>query len=180
MAHGRNKQDSPLDTANRNEKGGDEQQDWMVTAPCEHAKSQYGQQESFRANGDSPKEKRATSRKVRYMEDIAPRVAQSRFLRKNKKARERKNSEDEHQAAENPEVDAKAGDEEPENVDEKGIIRGEGDDIDAVPLSDGAPNAFRGAVVGRVEHADFVVPAWCMSVGEDDTAEDGDRHGKHE
>lgn len=60
------------------------------------------------------------------------------------------------------------------------IVGGKRNGVDGIPLGNGMPNSRGRAVVGWVNHADFVIPAWSVLVGEDDSTENEEADSEHE
>ena len=60
------------------------------------------------------------------------------------------------------------------------IVGGKGYGVDGIPLGDGMPNTCGHTVIGWVHHANFVVPAGCVLVGEDDGPQNKKGNGHHE
>lgn len=87
--------------------------------------------------------------------------------------------EQEHGTTENPKFYPEAGNQESKYVDEKRIVGRKRDGVDAVPLGDGMPDARCRTVIGGIEHADFVIPAWSMLVCENNGKEDNSDGNKH-
>lgn len=177
------KQDVPVESAEGDEQGGQEEKEGAIGCPKRHEKGGNGYQDAFRADIDAPVEERSAGGEKDCLDDFSPGFEKPLPTEKEKERRDREEPEDNHGSAENPEIASEEADEKAEEVDEKRIVRGEGQGVDAVPLCGGMPDARRGPVVRGIEHANLIIPARDVAVGEHNGGEDrakGNNHGDME